>query len=213
MTKIQKQGLLREDRLIYVSWYRGEEAHAPWVEHFWLKVLVEAKSQGCDLGRTDGDRAGDRYADKDIGRVTDMVAVLTGTYLHANQDDERDPKERELARFIQLREQEHDIEDAGSKRAWLAPLERFTFHRVVVGGLRLSEEKSWLQRPRDKKDGEVYTAPPGQVADREMAALVDNILSQMENDSREDRGAAKAGPAWKGWVRRLTGILSDKEGK
>jgi hypothetical protein len=203
MTTIQKRGILKPDRLIYVSWHVGEEHHRPWVDHFCRKVHGPSKDIGCALGRTDGERAGDPLKDV-IGGVTDMVAVLTDAYLIANQNPRGNAKERELARFIEL--VPDPISDEGSRRAWLAPLESCTYRRFKFGDLSLADETHWLRRR--KADGEVYPPPPGPTADREIWLLVEDIINAIEEDD-DGRTRPKARSFWKSMKRWLTGRTNE----
>jgi hypothetical protein len=63
----------------------------------------------------------------------------------------------------------------------------------------LSEEKSWLVRR--KPDGDTYPLPPGVVPDKEIWALVNEILSATTGEEEPD---AAPPPLWK----RLTQFLT-----
>lgn len=190
MTKIQRSGILKSNRLIYVSWHVGEERPRPWVDHFCEKAHIPSKDAGCHLGRTDGGLAGDPHKDT-IPDVTDMVAVLTDKYLIANQT-----QAGELARFIEL--VADPIADEGSKRAWLAPLQSCTYRHFRFGDVSLADNAGWLIRR--KRDGDVYPPSSEERGDREIWELVRDIIAAIEKD---DGSAPPKTPSVWGSVRRL----------
>lgn len=179
MAKIKTQGKLHDPKTIYVSWFVDEPTNKVWVDQFCLKVSVATggAARPCTLRWTGDELAGDLHGSDDpLSGATDIVAVVTDAYLHANQDDQRSAQERELARFIALRLQ--DEGDSEYRRAWLTPLQKTKFARVVVGGLRLSEDRFWLVRL--KKDGERFELPPSPVANDEIYEAVETILGDMD---------------------------------
>lgn len=189
-----------DKQVIYVSWFDEEDLHRPWIELFWRKATGPAETFRCVLGRTDPDRTAGSIRDYQdmIDKVTDLVAVLTDTYLIANRDAKSDLKRRELARFIELRKKEGD--DDSGKRAWLAPLESCTYKHYRFGDIWLSEDKFWLVRR--KPDGEVYPTPPDRASDKEAWALVNEIISATEGDDETETTSL---PLWKKLKQLLPG--------
>lgn len=162
MATIQRQGKLRENRTIYISWLVGDAISHTWVEAFWTKIRLHTPPVPPKLRRTDEGLAGDRIngsTDDILADVTDMVAVLTGDYLKANKEGQK-LTDREFARFIELMKE--DLVDDGCKRAWVAPLQKFRYDWVVIGEVSLAEKKSWvLKDPRfavPPNDDEIFDA-------------------------------------------------------
>jgi hypothetical protein len=166
MTKLQRQNKLQENRTIYVSWLVGEATSAPWVTDFWMKIRLQEPPHPPRLRRTDEALAGDRVnnnIDAILDGVTDIVAVMTGGYLMANKEGQN-PTDREFARFLEL--MEADVVDSGSRRAFVAPLQKWT--RVGSKNQPLSELQVWfLKRPR-------FALPP---SDDEIFQAVKDLLS------------------------------------
>lgn len=162
MATIQRQGKLRENRTIYISWLVGDETSHSWVEAFWTKIRLHTPPVPPKLRRTDEALGGDhtnRSTDDILADVTDIVAVLTGDYLKINKEGRR-PTDREFARFIEL--MKDDLLDSGSRRAWVAPLQKFRYDWVVLGDATLADRKSWvLKDPRfavPPNDDEIFDA-------------------------------------------------------
>lgn len=171
MTAIQRQGKLLEKRTIYVSWLVEDATSQTWVEEFWLKIGMYTPPHPPKLRRTEKALPGDHVnvdIDELLADVTDIVAVVTGRYLKANKEGQR-PTDREFARYLELMEQ--DIGDSGSRRAWLAMLERYKPEWLVIGKVTL--QHCWLLKdPR-------FALPPN---DDEIADAVEKLIEPESED-------------------------------
>jgi hypothetical protein len=180
------QPLIRDPRLIYVSWFPGgEEPYVQWVDHFYDKVLVETTgTQGRDgrprfeRAQRTGDQAASTVIDVDavLERVTDIVAVLTNKYALVNQGTA--PGSGELARFIALRRA--DTTDSGGRRAWITPLEKFNYDQVVIRETKLSDQACWLIRLKPSKQR--FPLPPDPAYGDEIFDAVEEILGELNDE-------------------------------
>lgn len=185
MPSLKTKGKIQDPRLIYVSWLSGEAQEVKdWVDHFFDKVSLAIHGDEKHYQkpcRTDGMTGGSHYDNVDalLKRVTDIVAVMTDRYVRMNQEDAGPSYQREFARFVELRLK--DKRDQDSKRAWLTPLNMLPWRRVVVNGVRLSEDRYWLVRL--KPEGERFPWPTESKYDDHIYEAVTEILGDMDEEA------------------------------
>lgn len=175
MAKITRK--YHDPMLIYISWLAGEEeeSHRTWVDAFYDKMRSQTRRfRRCKTSRTGDEELGAvKNPEALLNGVTDIVAVLTNKYVVANQEENSPAAKRELARFFALRLQDK----SDTRRAWITPLQKFTFKHVEVGGITLSEDRFWLVRL--KETGQKFPPPSDAHYDDAIYEAVDDIIGDV----------------------------------
>lgn len=117
------KAVIKDPRLIYISWLRGKEdsAKTTWVDRFRQTLTVDTESQRQQFPepRSTGDAIhGDMLNDEVQEQITDLVSVLTDPYLLANMKNPPETDPAELALFIRAKASD----TADRQRVWLAPV-------------------------------------------------------------------------------------------
>jgi hypothetical protein len=186
MTKMIRQQKFKDPKTIYISWFQGTPEYEKWVKEFCMKVRAGTNTADSEESAREArircitpadafEPGAFRDSDELLEGITDIVAVLTNQYIVENQNAANPPQQREFARFIARRLE--DEGDSGCKRAWVAPLQKFTFRRVMLSGIRLSDDHFWLVRLKD--DGQRFAVPPEPIDD-DIYAAVEKILDELE---------------------------------
>jgi hypothetical protein len=202
--KIYRARRLRGPGRLYVSVLvdREMEDHTEWVNRF-LRRLRLITAQQPDLfkgvlrtGDADPSMILAEYLKGDpAGGITDVVGVLTETYLYSNTDIDGQPSNGELAVDVAARDQDVII------RFFLAPLDPLTWD-LRIREVPLSDPR--LTRLRDSR----FTWPfesryAGGIVATEIAAAVDRIV-----DGDEDWLGTEEGP----WRQRSSDSRSSGRG-
>jgi hypothetical protein len=184
--KAIRWGRVRENRVLYVSWLISEDPkdYTQWMKTFWGRLLLIPalhRNRFVSVLRT-GDAEAATVLSKrlDESNITDIVAVLTNVYLHANIAAGERAK-AELAHFFDQALKKHarasrtetDLETP--IQFFLAPLDPPTW-TMPIREVLLSDRR--LTKLRDQR----FTWPseaPAKVAD-EIAAAVALIVGDSE---------------------------------
>jgi hypothetical protein len=187
--RIVREGKLRGPGHVYVSVRLNPDIkdHTQWVNRFYDRlVLITAQSRDLFMGvmRTNEGDAGDVQKERDPQRpqnaITDVVGVLTDTYLLSNIDSGDAVSTGELASFFERLAASETTDEEIKMQIFLAPVDPPNW-KIKVRKIALSDPR--LVRLRDSR----FTWPSeslGKVAD-EIAAAVDLIVYGLEEQSEE----------------------------
>jgi hypothetical protein len=191
-TKLYRWGKLTPDRRVYVSWLEDDKPRQKWIREFWR--CLEASSGGrpefappMQTGDLEPGALLDALTDG-THRFTDVVGVLTWTYLTHNQDRRDGPHASgELARFFDLVRAKPD----DGLRVYLAAIDPPMWHvwriRHIVLGDPDGTCASWLTRLRESQFTWPSTPKAASRCAREVSEAVNLILDRCEEREGQDR--------------------------
>ncbi len=182
-TKLQRSGKLAGLRRVYVSWLEPREKRREWIEAFWhrLKLATDQKDEFFEAAMQTGDADPGEILGQwlDPARkknpITDVVGVLTDTYLESNTDARGVAAQGELARFF-----DRVLADKDDRlRIYLAPVDppnwSYRVRKVELG----DPGRKWLERLKVGKKGRFTWPYEGEATSmEEIAGAVADIVDK-----------------------------------
>jgi hypothetical protein len=184
-TKLQRSGKIAGLRRIYVSWLETSRERCQWIDEFWQRVKTDTQqkdeffAQPMQTGGAEAGEVIEEWLDpkKQRDPITDIVGVLTNTYVQQNTDAWGVAAEGELARFFD-RVLESDTKDR--IRVYLAPVDPPNWSYRIRKVELADPERRWLERLKEDSRFVWPSERPGDSAD-EIASAVAKIIGRPTN--------------------------------